>query len=229
MNAGGFGASMNAGTVSAEGKKFSGDFPKRRGGGPQHGSRRGGNREDGFRRARPELDQKIISIRRVTRVVAGGRRFGFSVAIVSGNRNGQVGVGLGKAGNTALAIEKATRDAKRNMIVVPLTDDKSIAHEVQVKFASSDIILIPAKGRGLVAGSSVRTVLDLAGVTDTTAKIFSRSKNKLNNAFAALRALEMLSIPKKKKKNDHGEAKKSEKAKSSDEKDVKETRHEPSI
>src|SRR5574343_1808240 len=72
-------------------------------------------------RAKPEFDQKIISIRRVTRVVTGGRRFSFSVAIVAGNRKGSVGVGIGKAGDTSLAIEKALRDAKKNMIHVRLT------------------------------------------------------------------------------------------------------------
>lgn len=143
-------------------------------------------RED---RARSEFVQKIISIRRVTRVVAGGRRFGFSVAMVLGDKKGRVGIGTGKATDTALAIEKAIRQAKKNMVKIRTTKDMSISHDVKVKYGASVIQILPAKGRGLVAGSSVRTVLELAGVKDVTAKIFSRSKNKLNNAQATLKAL----------------------------------------
>jgi len=150
--------------------------------------RRGGRQE----RVRPEFDQKIVSIRRVTRVMAGGRRFSFSVSMVIGDKKGKVGVGVGKAGDTQLAIEKAVRDAKKNMIVVPMTKEGNIPHDVHVKYASSEVMIMPAPGRGLVAGSSVRTVLELAGVKDVTAKIFSRSKNKLNNARAAVEALKQL-------------------------------------
>jgi small subunit ribosomal protein S5 len=151
--------------------------------------RRGGARSE---RTRPEFDQKIISIRRVTRVMAGGRRFSFSVAMVIGDKKGKVGVGLGKAGDTQLAIEKATRNAKKNMITVPMNKDQQIPHDVHVKLSSSEVMIMPAPGRGLVAGSSVRTVLELAGVKDVTGKIFSRSKNKLNNARAAVAALKQL-------------------------------------
>ena len=143
-------------------------------------------------RVRPEFDQKIISIRRVTRVMAGGRRFSFSVAMVIGDKKGKVGVGIGKAGDTQLAIEKAVRDAKRNMLVIPMNKDGHIPHDVQVKYASSEVMIQPAPGRGLVAGSSVRIVLEMGGVKDVTAKIFSRSKNKLNNARAAVEALKQL-------------------------------------
>jgi small subunit ribosomal protein S5 len=143
-------------------------------------------------RVRPEYDQKIISIRRVTRVMAGGRRFNFSVAMVIGDRRGKVGVGIGKAGDTQLAIEKAVRDAKRNLLVIPVNKDGHIPHDAYVKYASSEVMIQPAPGRGLVAGSSVRTVLEMGGVKDVTAKIFSRSKNKLNNARAAVEALKQL-------------------------------------
>lgn len=168
--------------------------------------RRGGNDRGGDRgnrrprrsgnarpeRTRPEFDQKIISIRRVTRVMAGGRRFSFSVAMVVGDKKGKVGVGIGKAGDTQLAIEKAVRDGKKHMIVVPMNKDSHIPHDVHTKYASSEVMIMPAPGRGLVAGSSVRTVLEMAGVKDVTAKIFSRSKNKLNNARAAVEALKLL-------------------------------------
>lgn len=143
-------------------------------------------------RVKPEFDQKIISIRRVTRVMAGGRRFSFSVAMVIGDRRGKVGVGIGKAGDTQLAIEKAVRDAKKHMIIVPMNKEGHLPHDVHTKYASSEVMIMPAPGRGLVAGSSVRTVLEHAGVKDVTAKIFSRSKNKLNNARAAVEALKQL-------------------------------------
>lgn len=141
---------------------------------------------------RSEYDNKIISIRRVTRVVAGGRRFSFSVAIISGNKKGSVGVGIGKASDTALAIEKATRSAKKAMIKVKLDKNMRIAHDVSAKYNASVVSIIPSPEKGMVAGSSLRDVLELAGVKDVTAKVISRSKNKLNNARAAIKALEQL-------------------------------------
>ena len=152
--------------------------------------RRTGKREE---RARPEYDHKIVSIRRVARVVAGGRRFNFSVAVVAGNHRGMVGVGTGKAGDTSLAIDKALRSAKRNMITIPLNKDGMIAHEVRSKYCASEVMIMPVPGRGLVAGSSLRTVLELAGVKDVMGKILSRSKNQLNNARASIEALRSLS------------------------------------
>lgn len=171
---------------------------ERRGRGPRGGQggkrnpRRPRRNERRGERQRPEFEQKIVSIRRVTRVMAGGRRFSFSVSMVIGDKKGRVGVGVGKASDTQLAIEKAYRAAKRNMITVPVNKDMHIAHDVHTKYASSEVMIMPAPGRGLVAGSSVRTVLELAGVKDVTAKILSRSKNKLNNARAAVEALKQL-------------------------------------
>lgn len=158
------------------------------------GDRRGGR--GGAPRARQErkseYDQKMINIRRVARVVSGGRRFSFSVSIIIGNKKGKVGVGVGKAGDTTLAIDKAVRNAKKNMITVPLTKDNSIAHDVTAKYSASIVSMMPAHGRGLVAGSSVRPVLELAGVTNIIAKVHSGSKNGLNNARAAIEALKAL-------------------------------------
>ncbi|MBX4210723.1 30S ribosomal protein S5 [Candidatus Parcubacteria bacterium] len=144
-------------------------------------------------KVKPEFDQKIIDIRRVTRVVAGGRRFSFSVALVAGNRRGSVGVGLGKASDTSLAIDKAMRNAKKNMIQVNLTKDFSVPHIVSAKYSASRVEIMPAPGRGIIAGSSVRTVLELAGVKNVGAKIRSGSKNKVNNARVAIKALEVFS------------------------------------
>lgn len=156
-------------------------------------ARRGPRREE---RAKPEFDQKIISIRRVARVVAGGRRFSFSISLVAGNRKGMVGVGLGKAGDTALAIDKAFRDAKKNMVTVSLTKNMSIPHDIKAKYASSSVLIMPAKGRGLAAGGAVRSVLEYAGIKDVAGKVLSGSKNGINNARATVKALSGLRIRK---------------------------------
>lgn len=178
-------------------------------------------RRDRMPRQRSEFDNKILGIRRVTRVVAGGRRFSFSVTIVIGNGKGKVGVGLGKASDTALAIEKATNDAKRNLITVPITEADSIPHEVQSKYGSSVILLIPTPGKGLKAGSAVRTVLEMAGVKHVSGKILTRSKNPLNNARATVVALKSLkAVPGKMKK---APPKKTETAKVEEKADAKKT------
>jgi small subunit ribosomal protein S5 len=174
------------------GRKMRGD-PARRGGrsaGPQgRGGQRGAPRE----RIKPEFDSKIIDIRRVTRVTSGGRRMNFSVAVVAGDHKGRVGVGLGKGGDTAGAVEKATREAKKNLIKVPLSPQMTIQHAVEGKHGSAYIKLFPARGSGVVAGSSARAVIELAGIKDIAAKFLSGSKNRLNNARATINALENLS------------------------------------
>lgn len=171
-------------------------LPKARENRGERGGRggRGGGRQPRRRdaRAKPEFDQKIISLRRVTRVVAGGRRFSFSVALVAGNRKGTVGVGQGKAGDTPLAIEKAFRDARKNMITVNTTKKMSIPHDVEAKYAASRVKIMPAPDKGILAGSSVRTVLELAGLREVGAKLLSRSKNSTNNAYVAIKALQKL-------------------------------------
>lgn len=143
-------------------------------------------------RERGEFDQVTLEARRVARVMAGGRRFNFSIAIAIGDRKGRVGVGLGKGADTALAIDKATRDAKKHLITVTRTAGNSIPHQVTDKYAASIVEIMPSPGRGLVAGSAMRTVLDLAGVTDVVTKIHSRTKNKLTIARATVNALKKL-------------------------------------
>lgn len=167
-------------------------------GGAGGAKRRGAPRRDGSDRPRAEFDQKTIVVRRVARVMAGGRRFSFSAAVVIGNRQGKVGVGLGKGADTALALDKAVANAKRHMFLVPLTKAHSLPHRTEAKYASSSIIMIPVPGVGLKAGSAVRSVLELAGVTDVSAKILSRSKNQLNNARAAMKALALLKAKREK-------------------------------
>src|SRR3989344_371947 len=171
--------------VVGERRPFGGRDNRDRRGGGSRPPRRGGPRDE----RRSEFAQKMIGIRRVARVMAGGRRFNFSAALVLGDKKGRVGVGVGKAADTQLAIEKATRAAKRAMIQLDLTKTRSIPHNVEAKFCASVVEIRPSPGRGLVAGSSVRAVLELAGVSDVTAKLLSRSKNPINNARAAVEAL----------------------------------------
>ena len=155
------------------------------------GASRGGDRKPraNFERPKPEFDQKMVSIRRVTRVVSGGRRMSFAVALAIGDKKGSIGLGTGKGNDTALAIAKALRVAKKNMFRIKTTKEMSIPVDVFAKFASSTVAIMPNRGKGLVAGSTVREMLTLAGIKNVTAKINSGSKNKLNNARATYYAL----------------------------------------
>ncbi len=167
-----------------------GGFRGRGGQGGRPGGRpggRGGRRPQ--RREKPEFDQKIVSLRRVTRVMAGGRRFSFSCAMVIGDRKGRVGFGIGKANDTALAIDKAVRMAKKNMLTIKRTENNSIPHDSQAKYKASEVLLRPVSGKGLAAGGGVRTVLELAGIDEVGGKLLSRSKNNINNSKATLKAL----------------------------------------
>jgi small subunit ribosomal protein S5 len=172
-------------------------FGDRRGGpratGPrgQRGGR--GGKGQGGERIKPEFDSKIIDMRRVTRVTSGGKRMNFSVVVVAGDRKGRVGVGLGKGADTSISVEKATREAKKNILKIPLTPMMTIPHAVEAKYSSAIVKLFPARGRGLVAGSAARVVLELAGIKDVSAKLLSGSKNKLNISRATVLALSRLS------------------------------------
>lgn len=161
-------------------------------GGRGRGPRGGGRGRERAPRERSEFDQVTIDVRRVARVMAGGRRFSFSVVVVIGDKKGRVGVGIGKGADTALAIDKATRDARKHLITVPRTKDNSIRHDISATYASSVVAIIPSPGRGLVAGSAMRTVLESAGVTNVVAKIYTRTKNKLTIARATVKALSSL-------------------------------------
>jgi small subunit ribosomal protein S5 len=166
-------------------------------GGKSQGGR--GARAPRAPREKPEFESKTISIRRVTRVVSGGRRFALSVALVAGDRNGRIGLGTGKALDTQVAIEKALKAAKKNMFTIKLSKAKSLSHDISAKYKSSEVMIMPNKGRGLIAGSSARTILALAGLSNVTAKFYSGTKNKLNNARATMKALQQVAYA-------HGEA-----------------------
>lgn len=142
---------------------------------------------------RSEFEQKMLTIRRVTRVSSGGRRFSFSVVMAIGNGKGKVGVGIGKAGDTSLAIDKAIKNAKKNLVEIKSTKTMSIPHAVEAKYSSAVVSLQPSAGKGVVAGSAVRDLIELGGLKDIVGKVRSGSKNKLNIAHATLAAFKKLS------------------------------------
>ena len=182
-----------AGAPSAPASRGTGNSPRMGGfGGGRDFKKNTGRRSSRPEKVKSEFDQRILNIRRVVRVVTGGRRFSFSVAIVVGNHKGSVGVGTGKGQDTALAIDKALKNARKNVVKVNLVKGNSIAHEVSVKYSSANIVIRPAEGRGLIAGSAIRDIFELAGISDVSAKIISPSKNKLNIARATILALSQL-------------------------------------
>jgi small subunit ribosomal protein S5 len=143
-----------------------------------------------------KFESKLLQLRRVVHVRAGGKKLRFRAAVVVGNRKGKVGFGVDSATDVAQAIEKATRQAMKHLIEVPIVED-TIPHEVYAKFGPSEILLKPQrKGRGLVAGGPVRIICQLAGIKNISAKILGRTPNKINNAQATIEALKKLKRPK---------------------------------
>jgi small subunit ribosomal protein S5 len=140
-----------------------------------------------------EFKERVLDMRRVTRVVAGGKRFRFRATLVLGDEKGRIGVGIAKGLDVQQAVAKAKVDAKKNMIMVALKDGRTITHEVLAKYSAAKVLLKPAsKGHGLRAGGAVRFVLAFAGIKDATAKCLGRTPNKLTNAMATIEALKKL-------------------------------------
>lgn len=147
------------------------------------------------RRGKPreprEFEQKILELARVTRVTAGGKRMSFRCALVIGDKKGRVGFGMAKGSDVQIAIEKAYRQAKKNVIRVPLIDE-TIPHPIRVKVGSAIVMLKPApKGTGLKSGGAVRMILEHAGVPNAVSKILN-SNNKANIAKATMEAIRRL-------------------------------------
>ena len=153
--------------------------------------KRNTRRPSSFARPKPEFDQKILDIRRVTRVVAGGKRMRFRALVVIGDHKGKVGMGLKKGADVSESVNKAVNQAKKNMVTLPLVHE-TIPHELKIKYKSSRLMLKPARpGTGVIAGGAVRSVMELAGVKNVVSKMLG-SNNKVNNVkavFAAFRAM----------------------------------------
>lgn len=149
------------------------------------------------RREPKEFEQKILDLSRVTRVTAGGKRMSFRCTLIIGDKKGRVGIGIAKGIDVQVAIDKAYRQAKKNVIRVPLVHE-TIPHPVQVKFGSAVVLLKPApQGTGLKSGGAVRVVLELAGVPNASSKILN-SSNKINLAKATFEGIKVLRVPRKK-------------------------------
>lgn len=139
------------------------------------------------------FEEKTLQVTKVTKVVKGGKILTFRVLVVIGNKEGKVGIGLGRAEEIGLATEKAILDAKKNLIEIVLNNNYSILKMIVSKYGSTKVLLKPASlGHGIIAGSSIRTILEFAGIKNITAKQLG-SNNLLNNAKATIQALSLLS------------------------------------
>jgi small subunit ribosomal protein S5 len=141
------------------------------------------------RAPRERWNERVVQISRVTKVCKGGKKLSFRAVVIIGNENGQVGLGIGKADDVLEGVKKAVNNAKRNLIQVPITKNFSIPHKVVGKYGAANVIIKPATvGSGVLAGGSVRTVLELSGIQNISAKQLG-CNNLLNNARAAVCAL----------------------------------------
>jgi small subunit ribosomal protein S5 len=145
-----------------------------------------------IRLSKIKYEEKILQIKRVTKVVKGGKKMTFRAVVIIGDNKRKVGVGVGRADDVNLAIDKAVLNGKKNLINVPLTVRDSVPHVIKSSYGACSIMLRPAlQGTGVIAGGSVRTVLELAGIKNVLAKQFG-SNNMLNNAKATILALTSL-------------------------------------
>lgn len=181
-----------AGPAPQQGGNQGGYGGNQRGG--QGGNQRGGNRRNDRRQMEPEekqFDERVINIDRVARVVKGGRRFRFRALVVVGDRKGKVGIGIAKGADVTAAVAKAVDSAKKNFIPVKLHNG-TLPHEAEAKVGGARILIMPASaGTGLIAGGTVRTVLEVAGVSNVLSKSIG-SSNKINVAYATIEALSSL-------------------------------------
>ncbi len=167
-----------------------------RGGGPRKDGRRGGRgRDDRGSRDEPDLIEKLVGINRVAKVVKGGRRFGFAALVIVGDGRGRVGYGHGKAREVPEAIRKATEQAKRGMIRVPLREGRTLHHDIKGHFGAGNVVMRPAgKGTGIIAGGPMRAIFESLGIQDVVAKSVGTS-NPYNMIKATFEGLQRSSSP----------------------------------
>lgn len=167
------------------------------GGGGYRGPKRGDRRDE---RPKDDMEQRILEVARVTRVMAGGKRMNFRACVAIGDKKGNVGVGLGKGADVTMAVNKAVNRAKKTMVNVPMINE-TIPHEINLKMGAARLMFKPAKkGRGVISGGVARIILELAGVKNVTSKALG-SKNKINNARCTIEALRQLRRPEIKNEN----------------------------
>lgn len=181
----------NAATTATEKPAATASAGKSRNTRNSRDTRKGSKRGAGKPREPREFEQKILDLARVTRVTAGGKRMSFRCALVIGDKKGRVGFGISKGADVQIAVEKAYRQAKKNIVTVPLVDE-TIPYPVNVKFGAAVVMLKPApKGTGLKSGGAVRVILEHAGVPNAVSKIMN-SSNKVNLAQATMKAIKKL-------------------------------------
>jgi len=141
-------------------------------------------------REKPEFDQYVLDLSRVTRVTKGGKHMSFRACIILGDRHGRVGFGLAKGKDVQLGVEKAVNQAKKHMITVPIINS-TIPHAIVYKFKAATVFLKPApQGSGIIAGGAVRAMLELAGIPNVSSKILGKTKNKVTIVKATFNALQ---------------------------------------
>jgi len=164
------------------------------------------NSRKNFQKITPDFETQVLDISRVARVTGGGKRLSFRATVLVGRRkNYEIGFGVGKGRDVATAIEKATNQAKKNLLKIPVVKN-TIPHEVKAKYGAAEILLKPAReGKGIVAGGVSRTIFKLAGIPNISSKVLGRTNNAINNAKAVLIAISKLKVPKEEINKDQKE------------------------
>lgn len=158
---------------------------------------KGRGRGSGIKKEKPEFDQQIVELARVTRVTKGGKQMSFRALVLIGDRRGRVGYGVDKGKDVQMAVQKAVNQARKNLMTVPLRHE-TIPHTVMAKYKAAKVLIRPApRGSGIIAGGAIRGVLEMAGIPNASAKMLGKSNNKMNNVKAVFEALQSFKVKNK--------------------------------